>query len=122
MNTRIKTLRKEKHLTQVEFGRAIGVQGSTVTFYEKGVRIPSESVIRSICREFNVSRTWLETGEGDMFVPMTKSEEISEFVGDLLRTENDDFKKRLISQLAALDDAGWETLERFLDLVQKNGE
>ena len=28
--------------------------------------MPSEAVIRSICREFNISERWLRTGEGEM--------------------------------------------------------
>lgn len=122
MNIRLKQLRKSLGLTQQSFADKIGMKQNTIAQYEMGRTTPSDAIIFSICREFNVSRTWLETGEGEMFVPMTKSEEISEFFGALLRTENDDFKKRLISQLSALDEAGWETLERFLDLVQKNGE
>ena len=34
MKNRIKQIRKEKGLTQVEFGEKIGVKGNTVTNYE----------------------------------------------------------------------------------------
>ena len=67
MKQRIKEIRKYFKLTQVDFGDRIGVKQSTVTAYETGSREPSESVIMAICREFNVSREWLETGEGEMF-------------------------------------------------------
>ena len=116
---RIKTIRKKKELTQVEFGQIIGVKGNTVTNYETGLRNPTEAVVKSICREFNVNEHWLRTGEGEMFIELTKEEEIATFIGEVLRDEDDSFKKRLISGLAALDETGWEVLENFLNSIQK---
>lgn len=116
---RIKTIRKKKELTQVEFGQIIGVKGNTVTNYETGLRNPTEAVVKSICREFNVNEHWLRTGEGEMFIELTKEEEIATFIGGVLRDEDDSFKKRLISGLAALDETGWEVLENFLNSIQK---
>lgn len=62
---RIKKLRKDRNLTQTEFGEKIGVKGNTVTGYENGTRRPSDSVINYICLIFHVDQTWLRTGEGD---------------------------------------------------------
>lgn len=69
MNERIKKLRKALDLTQQEFASRIGSVQNTITGYETGRRVPSGQVISLICREFNVSETWLRTGEGEMFVP-----------------------------------------------------
>ena len=84
MQDRIKELRKYKGMTQAEFGECIGVRGNTITTYENGTRTPSEAVLLSICREFNVSEEWLRTGAGEMFVQRSKDEELSAFFGDLL--------------------------------------
>ncbi len=66
---RIKELRTEHlKLTQTEFGSRIGVKQSSIAGYETGVRIPLDSIILSICREFNVCKDWLETGVGEIFV------------------------------------------------------
>ena len=70
MQNRIKALRKSQKLTQTEFGARIGIKGTTVTGYESGNRTPSDAMILSICREFNVSELWLRTGEGEMFMPL----------------------------------------------------
>ncbi len=67
MEERIKQIRKYHKLTQTEFGEKIGLKGNTITTYETGLRIPSESVLMSICREFGVNREWLEHGTGEMF-------------------------------------------------------
>lgn len=119
MNIRLKQLRKSLGLTQQSFADKIGMKQNTIAQYEMGRTTPSDAIIFSICREFNVNESWLRTGEGDMFVPMTKSEEISEFVGNLLRSEDDTFKRRLVSWLAELDEDSWDMLEHLLDSIQK---
>lgn len=119
MKERIKQIRKEERLTQIEFGERIGVKGNTITNYETGLRNPTDAVIKAICREFNVNETWLRTGDGDMFIQLTRDEQIEQFVGELLKDEDDSFKRRIISGLAALDAAGWQVLEDFLDSIQK---
>lgn len=69
LGMRIKKVRKDKDLTQQEFGKCIGIKPNSISLIESGGRNASEQVILSICREFNVSETWLRTGEGEMFVP-----------------------------------------------------
>ena len=68
MNQRIKKLRRALDLTQQEFADKIGMKRNTVANYETDRNEPSNSVISLICREFNVSETWLRTGEGEMFI------------------------------------------------------
>ena len=69
MKQRLRELRKTLNLNQTEFGNRIGVKQSTITGYETGNRIPLDSVIFSICREFNVNEDWLRYGKGEMFLP-----------------------------------------------------
>lgn len=113
MNDRIKQVRKTTKLTQSAFGERIGVKGNTVTGWESGIRIPSEAILTSISREFGVDEHWLRTGEGDMFKPVSRDEEIAAFMGDVMRGETDDFRRRLVAVLAKLDSEEWELLERM---------
>lgn len=69
MKDRLKKLRKELDLTQTEFAERIGSVQNTITGYESGRRNPSNPVIASICKEFNVNEEWLRTGDGEMFAP-----------------------------------------------------
>ena len=117
MKDRIKAIRKHYDLTQAEFGDRIGVKGNTITNYENDLRNPSDAIIVSICREFNVNEEWLRTGNGEMFQPITKNDEISKLFGEVLKENNDDFKRRLVSALAKLDDVGWEKLENLIDNI-----
>lgn len=111
MHTRIKRVRKAFSLTQTQFGERIGVKGNTITNYENSLRTPSDAVVMSICREFNVNETWLRTGEGDMFVKKTRAQEIDEFISDIMKGEPD-FRQQLVSILARMSPEEWKMLER----------
>lgn len=66
---RIKMLRKALDLTQQELAGKIGVKRNTIAKYETNRGEPIDAVISLICREFNVSESWLRSGEGEMFAP-----------------------------------------------------
>lgn len=119
MKDRIKKIRKELDLTQQKLADQLGIQRNTIAMYEMGRTLPSDAIIRSICREFDVNEEWLRTGKGEMFIEMSKDEQISTFIGDMLKDEEDSFKRRLISGLCGLDDDGWDVLEQFIDSIQK---
>lgn len=110
MNNRIKELRKSLGLSQTEFGARLGIKQTTVAGYETGGRSPIDAVVSLICREFNVSEHWLRTGEGEMFVQLSRDEEIASFVGSVLAGEEDNFKRRFIAMLSKLDENDWELL------------
>lgn len=117
MNKRLKELRTELGLTLEEFGKKVGVTRSAVGRIEKGERSVTEQMFLSICREFNVNEDWLRNGTGEMFVELTRDEQIADFVGRILSTEKDSFKKRFISMLAALDESDWETIQKMAELL-----
>lgn len=113
MKDRIKKLRKELDLTQQKLADRLGVQRNTIAMYEMGKNAPSEAIILSICREFNVNKEWLRDGTGEMFIKQTRDEQIASFVGSIQTTADDSFKKRFISMLSALDESEWEVLEKM---------
>lgn len=120
---RIKKIRKAKNLKQAELGEILGVKEATVTSWETGARNPAESVLVAMCREFNVNEEWLNTGEGDMFKPVTRSEKIATFAGDLMKDESDSFRRQLVEVLADLDEKEWEVLAGIAEkLVKKGGD
>lgn len=89
MNERIKELRKFLGLNQTEFGDRIGIKQTTVAGYESGSRTPIDSVVLSMCREFNVNEEWLRTGEGEMFNPVSQEDEFMRAAAEL-RIENEE--------------------------------
>lgn len=94
LGERIKKVRKALDLTQQELGERIGIRPNSVSLIESGNRNTSEQVILSVCREFNVSETWLRTGDGEMFRKRSRSDELAEYMEHLLQTEPEDIRRK----------------------------
>lgn len=127
LNERLKKLRKTLDLTQQEFADKVGTPRDNIGGYETGRRKPSDAVISLICKtnfppKGKVNENWLRTGEGgddNMFIEAPRDEQISNFVGELLKGKEDSFKRRFISMLAALDESDWESLKKMVELLQE---
>lgn len=119
LGERVKKVRKELDLTQQEFADRLRMKRNSIAQIETG-RNTSDQTVFSICREFNVSEEWLRTGNGEMFIQMSKDEEIAAFIGKALSTETVTFKKRFISALSRLSDSDWEAMERFIEEMKKD--
>ena len=119
MNTRIKAIRDSEGLTQDAFGKRIGSARNTIANYETGNRVPSNAVITSICREFNVNETWLRTGEGEMFNPRDFESELAKLTVDLFTENSESFKRRFVSALARLTEEQWELLADIAEEITK---
>lgn len=121
MNERIKELRKALGLTQQEFADRIGIKRNSFANYETGRNTPLDAIVISIIREFNVNEAWLRTGAGEMFVPISRDDQITDFMGDILKNEDDSFKRRFIAALSKLNESEWELLEKIaLELAEGN--
>lgn len=98
MHERLKQLRKTLDLTQRAFAERIGTKQNTVATYEMGRNNPSDPVIYSICREFNVNEDWLRYGTGSMF------------------NENSTFSLDEYADANGLSDKEREIVRRFMEL------
>ena len=116
---RIKEIRKSLNFTMEKFGGRLGVGRTAISNIENNNRNLTDQMAISICREFNVNETWLRTGEGDMFEPMSRGETIAQFAGELMKDEDDSFRRRLIEALAQLDEKEWEILEGIAKKLTK---
>ena len=121
MQNQIKELRSHVGLNQTDFGARIGVKQSTIAGWETGQRIPPDSAIVSICREFHVDEHWLRTGDGKMFTAITRDEEVMAFVGDVMRGEEDNFRRRFLLALSRLPEERWADIEAFaIQIAEEN--
>ena len=122
MNERIKELRKSLDMNQTEFGNRIGVKQTTVAGYETGVRTPIDSVILSMCREFNVNEEWLRTGKGEMFLPVPEEDEVASYVAELLEPDNPvaDLIVQIMRTYSQLDPKSQEVLLEFSRKLKEN--
>lgn len=119
MKSRIKQIRKNENLTQIEFGERIGVKGNTITNYENGLRTPTDAIILSICREFRVNENWLRTGEGEPYIKRTRNQEIQSFANDVMEDIDESFRKRFVIALSKLDESDWNTIKKIADELSK---
>lgn len=71
MNDRLRLLRNALHLSQEEFGKRVGVTKTAISRLESGSNRITDRMLKLISREFNVDIDWLETGRGEMFLPIS---------------------------------------------------
>lgn len=120
---RIEILRKDLSMSRRVFGEKLGVSESVIVNIEYDrLKRPDqkESLYKLICKEFNVNEEWLRTGNGEMFVPLTRNQLITDFTSNLIK-EDETFKKRLVEALAKLDENEWEVLEKLAEsLIKKD--
>lgn len=122
INDRIKHLRKDVlKVTQQEFSESLNISRSNMGNIEIGRIAVTDRVISDICLKYDVSENWLRNGSGDIFISKTRNQLITDFMGDLIKEEDESFKRRLIEALAQLDIEEWELLENIAKKSLKKG-
>ena len=105
ISSRISAVIRSSGLTKTAFSKKIGLSQPFVSQLASGDASPSDRTIVDICREFGVSEHWLRTGEGEMFVRLSREEEITKFAMSIVRNPDSEFQRRFISVLAQLTPA-----------------
>lgn len=115
LNERIKKVRTDKGLTQEEFAKKLEIKRNTVATYEMGRSVPSGAVLSLISTKFAVNMEWLTDGVGEPYKKRTKTQEIGNFVNELMTETDDSFKKRFVHALSKLDERDWETIAKIIE-------
>lgn len=117
---RFKEIRKTLNIKQGDFAKELAISQGHASDIENGRKAVSSRIIEILSLKYSVNEEWIRHGKGEMFVPMTRSEAIAKFAGEILK-EEESFKKRLIGALARLDESQWELLESIArDIVKKD--
>lgn len=103
MNERLKELRIRLKLSQADFGEKLFLSQNQVSLIEKGKRNLTDRSVNAICREFDVNEEWLRTGEGEMFIDLTKDLDASDEI------------KLMINKILALDPKDQEKISTIID-------
>lgn len=119
MNERLVLIRKKLGMNQKEFAESLAIGQSTLAMIEVGKRALNDRHIKLICSVYNINENWLRTGEGEMMNTLTRSQIITDFLADILKDEEDSFRRRLIEALSTLDVNDWEVLEKIANSLQK---
>lgn len=118
MGERLKELRKALGFkNQQEFADALNIKRGTIANYEIGRNEPIDAVITLICSKFNVSEEWLRTGEGEMFVELSRKDKIMIWATEALSSESEDYKNRFVDALDALSVDDWEVLANMAETM-----
>lgn len=113
MNERIKAVRTALGLSQQEFAEKIGIKRGAVANYEVGRNEPIDAVVSLICKTYNVNERWLRTGDGEMFIKISRDQEIMDFVADTMQDDKDNFRRRFLLALSRLPEERWADIEAF---------
>lgn len=111
INTRIAAVIQASGLTKTAFAERLNVSQSFISRLAIGASVPSDRTIVDICREFGVSEQWLRTGQGEMFLRLSREEEITKFAMSVIRDPDSEFQRRFISVLARLTPEQWKLME-----------
>lgn len=114
INTRIAAVIQASGLTKTAFAERVKVSQQHISRLAKD-GTPSDRTIVDICREFGVSEHWLRTGEGEMFVRLSREEEITKFAMSIVRNPDSEFQRQLLATMAKLEPAQWQLMEQMLD-------
>lgn len=112
LKDRIKLIRRNAGLTQEKFAELLGIKRNTVATYETTSKIPMESIITSICREFNVNENWLRTGTGDMYCYSGNGDEFQTALNEI--NTNDPMAKQVILNYWRMNSSEKELFWKFV--------
>ena len=111
MKERIRAIIEYAGITQVAFAKKLELQQSTISMWLSGKNTPTDATKQLICKTFGISRTWLETDEGDM---MDKSVEQDIELLTRVMECGSSAKKQLIRIVAAMPDDLLESMVNYL--------
>ena len=116
LHERIRYLRKDTlKMSMDAFGKRLGVSRDTINNIERNRLARPEqklSLLKLMCKEFNVSEKWLLDGKGEMFV--SDETEYNALIEQMLSSENE-FVKNIFKTFALFDEKDWEALQHMVE-------
>jgi transcriptional regulator with XRE-family HTH domain len=109
---RVKEVRKTLGLTLEKFGEKLGVKKNAISQIETGRNSLTDQMAKSICREYNVRQSWLDSGEGAMFVD--DDESFYRKIDEIMTGESD-IRKNIFKTLIDADKEDITALEHIID-------
>lgn len=102
----LKQLRKERHLTQEQLSRELGLAPSSIGNYEQGTRTPKYEVLEMIADYFNVNMDILLSSSNKPYIP---KESVAYRIITLMK-----WKKISLNELAKRTNSDVESLEDYI--------
>lgn len=115
INSRICRLITELSMTKTSFAKALNLSQPFVSQICTGYSQPSERTILDICREFNVNEQWLRSGEGDMFLRLSRNDEIAAYVARVMKDESAYYQQKMLAFLTKLSP---EMVQKLIEVAE----
>lgn len=123
MKDRIRKIRKDAGDSQQALADKLGMTRVFITQVETGANVFSDRTVRDFCRVYNVSESWLRTGEGEPYVAVSENDELAEFFNSVMSDVDGSVRRRLLAALRKLPDSGWEAIDQLArDIVEAKKE
>lgn len=113
---RIKQLRKELRLTQVEFGKVIGVGGANVAKVEANGGNFTEAAIKLICSTYKVNYLWMTEGQGEMMQDLSLEDLVDKYMAG-----ESPLAISIMKAFVKLPDSEWIKFRDMIDRIKKEG-
>jgi transcriptional regulator with XRE-family HTH domain len=102
LGQRVKDIRLALNKTQEEFGAQIGIKKNSLSQIENGKNALTQQNVVAICKTFHVSENWLRTGEGQMFIEVTRADELQRLIEETMSDESGEIKRRIATAVLRL--------------------
>lgn len=103
-----------------EFARRINVTPAYISKLSKNIdSVPSDRTILDICREFNISETWIRTGDGEMIIRPDPDDEIDRILAQISASD-DELIRRIIRAYWRLDQKEKAAISKLIDGLCEN--
>lgn len=113
---RIRELRKELYLTQVEFGKVVGLDGTGVSKVETDARGMTEAAMKLLCATYKVNYLWLTEGNG----PMMQDLSLEDLVDKYMAGESP-LAVSIMKAFVRLPDEDWAKFRDMIDRIKNEG-
>ena len=117
ISERITHLRKTLKLSQAAFGEGVGVSRDVIKNIDNKLVAPKPLLIQQICKVYNVDPDWLETGEGEMFLPSDEVTDLFDFAADLFQNKSLAWVRCLCEYVAQLTPEEQEAAARHIEAI-----
>ena len=110
---RLVYLMKDLRLTQSELADKLHLTQPHISALCSGRKPFTGHTISDICREFNVSLAWLETGEGEMYVQRSENERMALMFADVPSEAVESPRKRCIAAAMEMPPEFWDNIYEY---------
>lgn len=109
MHNRIKQVRKDAGLSQLDFAKRLGFESrGAITNIEAGKDI-KPNLVNLICKEFGIRENWLRTGEGTMYEDNSEAVRLTRWAAETI-ADGDPYKLRMLDIMSRMSPEQWGAL------------